>query len=95
MCSILERQVLSFVDREYDGKPKRTRREVFLAEIPGTVPWVWLEALIEPHCPKGGGGRRRYALATMLRIHCLQQWYGLKARFQAQGCCCVTAYRPK
>src|SRR6476660_2607996 len=68
---------LSFSDAEYGGKRKRTRREVFLAERDRAVPWSALEGLIEPHYPKAGGGRRPYALATMLRIHCLQQWYGL------------------
>src|SRR6478735_11189547 len=68
---------LSFSDAEYGGKRKRTRREVFLAEMHRAVPWPQLEALIEPHYPKAGGGRRPYPLATMLRIHCLQQWYGL------------------
>jgi IS5 family transposase len=68
---------LSFSDAEYGGKRKRTRREVFLAEMNRAVPWAKLEALIEPHYPKAGSGRRPYRLATMLRIHCLQQWYGL------------------
>jgi transposase, IS5 family len=68
---------LSFSDVEYGGKRKRTRREVFLAEMERAVPWAKLEALIEPHYPKAGSGRRPYRLATMLRIHCLQQWYGL------------------
>ena len=67
----------SFSDAEYDGKRKRTRREVFLAEMHRAVPWSALEGLIEPHYPKAGGGRRPYPLSTMLRIHCLQQWYGL------------------
>jgi IS5 family transposase len=41
------------------------------------VPWTALLALIEPHYPKAGRGRRPYPLATMLRIHFLQQWYAL------------------
>jgi transposase, IS5 family len=43
------------------------------------VPWVALEAVIEPHYPKAGpsGGRRPFPLAVMLRIYCLQQWYNL------------------
>ena len=68
---------LSFSDAEYGGKRKQTRREVFLAEMDRAVPWRPLEALIEPHYPKIGGGRPPYALSAMLRIHCLQQWYGL------------------
>ncbi len=68
---------LSFSDAEYDRKRKRTRREVFLAEMDRVVPWAKLEGVIEPYYPKAGAGRRPYALATMLRIHCLQQWYAL------------------
>ena len=41
------------------------------------MPWARLEAVIEPFYPKPGNGRRPYPLATMLRIHCLQQWYTL------------------
>ncbi|TCV88049.1 transposase-like protein DUF772 [Sulfurirhabdus autotrophica] len=40
------------------------------------VPWSRLLALIEPHYSKAGNGRRPYALATMLRIHFMQQWFG-------------------
>lgn len=68
---------LSFSDAEYGGKRKQTRREKFLAEMEQVVPWDRLERLIEPHYPKAGNGRQPYPLATMLRIHFLQQWYGL------------------
>ncbi|MDR1075437.1 MAG: IS5 family transposase [Xanthomonadaceae bacterium] len=68
---------LSFSDAEHAGKRKRTRREVFLEEMERVVPWPALLALIEPPYPKAGRGRHPYALATMLRIHLLQQWYAL------------------
>ena len=69
---------LSFGDAEQTGKRKRTRREVFLAQMEQVVPWDALLALIAPHYPKlGRPGRQPYALATMLRIHFLQQWYAL------------------
>ena len=69
---------LTFGDAEGLGKRKRTRREIFLAEMEQVVPWSALLALIEPHYPKTGRpGRQPYALATMLRIHFLQQWYAL------------------
>ncbi len=69
---------LSFGDAEGLGGRKRTRREVFLAEMDQVVPWKALLALIEPHYSKlGRPGRQPYALATMLRIHFLQQWYAL------------------
>lgn len=67
---------LSFGDAEYAGKRKKTRREVFLAEMEQVVPWSRLLAVIEPHYPKAGRGRRPYPLETMLRVHLLQNWYG-------------------
>ena len=71
---------LSFASLDFAGKKKRTKRDVFLAEMAAVVPWSVLEALIEPHYPKVGpqGGRRRpFPIAMMLRIPCLQQWYNL------------------
>jgi IS5 family transposase len=70
---------LSFASLDYAGKKKRTKRDVFLAEMAAVVPWVVLEAVIAPHYPKAGpnGGRRPFPLAVMLRIYCLQQWYSL------------------
>ena len=70
---------LSFASLDYAAKKKRTKRDVFLAEMAAVVPWVALEAVIEPHYPKAGpnGGRRPFLLAVMLRIYCLQQWYSL------------------
>ncbi len=67
---------MSFGDAEYAGKKKRTRREVFLAEMDKVVPWTALLALIEPAYPKAGRGRPPYALETMLRIHLMQNWFG-------------------
>ena len=41
------------------------------------LPWAMMLAVIEPVYPKAGNGRRPYPLDTMLRIHCMQQWYSL------------------
>src|SRR5258708_12747736 len=70
---------LSFASLDFAAKKKRTKRDVFLAEMSAVVPWAVLEGLIEPHYPKLGpqGGRRPFPLSTMLRIYCLQQWYCL------------------
>ncbi|MCC4609189.1 IS5 family transposase [Xanthomonas campestris] len=69
---------LTFGHAEGLGKRKQTRREIFLAEMEQVVPWQQLLALIAPHYPVSGRpGRQPYALATMLRIHLLQQWYAL------------------
>jgi len=67
---------LSFADAEYAGKRKQTRRERFLLEMDQVVPWSGLIALIEPHYPKGEGGRPAYPLAAMLRVHLMQNWFG-------------------
>ena len=40
------------------------------------VPWKGLIALIEPHYPKGEGGRPAYPLMAMLRVHLMQNWLG-------------------
>ena len=70
---------LSFASLDFAGKKKRTKRDVFLAEMAAVVPWSVLESLIEPHYPKVGpqGGRRPFPIAVMLRIYCLQHWYNL------------------
>jgi len=68
---------LSFSDSEYQNKRRQTRKEKFLGRLDMLMPWLRLEALIEPHYPKAGNGRRPYQLATMLHIHCMQQWYNM------------------
>ncbi len=69
----------SFSMTGYFNKGKKTRREQFLAEMEQVVPWARLQALIEPHYPKGSpaGGRPPLPLERMFRIYCLQQWYNL------------------
>jgi transposase, IS5 family len=68
----------SFASAEYALKKKRTRREVFLADMERVVPWVRLIALIEPLYPTSGRvGRQPIGVPRMLRMYCLQQWYGL------------------
>ena len=68
---------ISFGDAEYEGKRKKTRREVFLAEMEQVVPWKSLLKLIEPFYPEAGNGRPPYPLETMLRVHLMQNWFGL------------------
>jgi transposase, IS5 family len=70
---------LSFASLDFAREKRRTKRDVFLAEMAAVVPWSALEALIEPHYPKAGpnGGRRPFPVGVMLRTYCLQQWYCL------------------
>ena len=68
----------SFASAEYALKKKRTRRERFLEEMERIVPWARLEAVIAPSYPRSGRvGRPPIGVPKMLRMYCLQQWYGL------------------
>ena len=71
---------LSLAKAGFDIASKRTRKRVFLDEMNHVVPWAQLVALIQPFAPEGTtakGGRPAFAIQTMLRIHFLQQWFGL------------------
>src|SRR6202051_363325 len=56
---------------------RKTRREPFLEEIERIVPGAELQALVEPHYPKGENGRPPMGLSIMLRVYFLQQWFNL------------------
>jgi transposase, IS5 family len=61
----------------FERYTKKTRRAAFLEEMEQVVPWRKLCALIEPHYPKAGGGRRPIGVERMLRIYFVQQWFNL------------------
>ena len=67
----------TFADLEYQGKKRKTRRELFLERMEGLVPWANLEERIRPFYPKAGRGRQPYPLSVMLRTHCVQLFYNL------------------
>ena len=71
---------LTFADSEFNSKRRQTRKEAFFARMEALLPWSRMLAVIEPVYPKSGNGRRPYPLETMLRIHCIQQWYNLSDR---------------
>ena len=54
---------------------RKGRRELFLDQMEQVIPWSKLLALVEPHYPKAGNGRRAVGLAIMLRTYFLQQWF--------------------
>ena len=56
---------------------RKSRRELFLDEMEQVVPWVELEALVEPHYARAGNGRRPVGLRIMLRVYFVQQWFNL------------------
>ena len=46
----------TFADLEYQGKKRKTRRELFLERMEGLIPWQRLEDRIRPVYPKPGKG---------------------------------------
>lgn len=64
-------------DLGLDLSTRRTRKQILLGEMELVMPWAALLALIAPHAPVAKTGRPPFDLAMMLRIHCLQQWFGL------------------
>ena len=56
---------------------RRTRKEVLLDEMGRVMPWAELVALMAVYAPVARTGRPPFGLEMMLRIHCLQQWFGL------------------
>ena len=68
---------ISLVAAGFELVNKRTRKREFLGEMNLVVPWAELVGLIEPHAPTGKTGRPPFAVATMLRIHFMQQWFSL------------------
>ena len=72
----MEKQ-LSFSEIEYNGKKRKTRREIFLDSMETLIPWKEWVALIEPHYPTGERGRPPIGCERMLRLYLLQSWYNL------------------
>ena len=67
----------TFAELEFQGKKRKTRREMFLERMDSLIPWQSLEERIRPFYPKAGKGRHPYPLAAMLRVHCVQLFYNL------------------
>ena len=67
----------TFAGLEYQGKKRKTCRELFLERMDGLIPWQLLEDRIRPFYPKPGRGRHPYPLSAVLRVHCVQIFYNL------------------
>ena len=66
----------TFASTGFEFVTKRTRKREFLDEMNLVVPWRELTGLIQPFAPAGKAGRPPFPIATMLRIHSMQQWFG-------------------
>src|SRR5271170_88379 len=71
------RQQTLAAQRGFEKYGRKTKRERFLEEMEQIVPWAELQALVEPHYPKGENGRPPVGLSLMLRVYFLQQWFNL------------------
>ena len=67
----------TFANTGFELVTKRTRKREFLEEMNLVVPWTELVALIQSHAPASKTGRPPFPVSTMLRIHFMQQWFGL------------------
>ena len=72
---------------------KRTRKREFLEEMERVVPWGVLVQIVEPHYPRAKTGRPPFGIETMLRIHYLQQWFGLSDPAMEEALHDVPLYR--
>jgi IS5 family transposase len=72
---------------------KKTRKREFLEEMERVVPWDVLVPIVEPHYPNAKTGRPPFGIQTMLRIHYLQQWFGLSDLAMEEALHDVPLYR--
>jgi IS5 family transposase len=72
---------------------KKTRKREFLDEMDRVVPWDALVQVVEPYSPRASTGRPPFAIVTMLRIHYLQQWFGLSDPAMEESLHDVPLYR--
>ena len=68
---------VSFSEAEYTVKKRQTRREKFLEQMDGLIPWKRWEKKRARHDAQPGHGHRPYPLSVMLRVHCMQLFYNL------------------
>src|SRR5574343_841066 len=77
----------------FEMSAKRTRKRIFLEETERVVPWAGLVALLVPPMPPGKTGRPPYPAELLLRIHFLQQWFGLSDPAMEEALYDVPLYR--
>src|SRR2546428_4857394 len=77
----------------FEQNTSKARGAIFLEEMEQVVPWGELCALVAPHYPQPGKGRRPVGVERMLRIYFLQPWFNLsdpaveEALYDSSVCC--------
>jgi IS5 family transposase len=67
----------TFASTGFELVTKSTRKREFLDDMNLVVPWTELTGLIQHFAHASKTGRPPFPIATMLRIHFMQQWFGL------------------
>jgi len=84
---------ISLAQTGFELAIKRTRKREFLDEMDVVIPWAALLGLLRRHAPENRMGRPPFALETMLRIHLLQQFFGLSDPAMEEALHDVPLYR--
>lgn len=84
---------ISLAQTEFKLAIKRTRKREFLDEMNLVIPWAEVLGLLRRHAPENRMGRPPFALDTMLRIHLLQQLFGLSDPAMEEALHDVPLYR--
>lgn len=72
---------------------KKMRRHEFSEEMSRGAPWAGLVQIVQPHDPKARTGRPPYCIEMRLRIHYLQQWFGLSTPATEEALHDIPLYR--
>lgn len=74
----MKQQTLAMAtDKGFEQYRRPTKRDRFLGIMDQIIPWQELCAVVEPHYPKGEGGRPPIGLERMLRMLFVQHWFNL------------------
>lgn len=74
----MKQQTLAMAaDKGFEQFRRPTKRDVFLNTMDKIMPWPELCAVVQPHYPKGEGGRPPIGLQRMVRMLCVQHWFNL------------------
>ncbi len=72
---------------------RRTRKAEFLDEMELVVPWRELVSLVNAAAPAKQTGRPPFGHETMLRLHFMQQWFGLSDLAMEEALFDIPLYR--
>ena len=73
----MKQATLAMMNNGFEAYRKATRKAEFLSRMDTLVPWAEFCAVIEPHYPKAGDGRRPVGLERMLRMYFIANWFNL------------------